>query len=102
MKKNHPPSGMGFAVRMLVYPMAFIAMLGIREILSDGNGPVSQNLGMVFNKTLMTSSKFGLGVALMNEDNPGERTLIGKSSRALGMASHQAYVSAAKVELYAR
>ena len=102
MKKNHSPSGMGIAVRMLVYPMAFIAVLGIREILSDGTGPVSQNLGIVFNKTLMTSSKFGLGVALMSKDNPGERTLIGQSSRALGKASHQAYVSAAKVELYAR
>jgi hypothetical protein len=102
MKKNHPPSGMGITVRMLVYPMAFIAMLGIREVLSDGTGPVSQNLGMVFNKTLMTSSKFGLGVALMNEDSPGERTLIGKTSRELGKASHKAYVSAAKVELYGR
>jgi hypothetical protein len=38
----------------------------------------------------------------MNQDKPGERTFIGKSSRALGKASHQAYVSAAKVELYAR
>jgi hypothetical protein len=102
MKKNHPPSGMSIAVRMLAYPMAFIAMIGIREILSDGTGPVNQNLGMVFNKTLMTTSKLGLGVALMNEDSSGERTLVGKTSRELGKASHKAYVSAAKVELYSR
>lgn len=93
---------MGIAVRMLAYPMAFIAMIGIREILSDGTGPVNQNLGMAFNKTLMTSSKFGLGVALMNDDQSGDRTLIGRGSRALGKASHKAYVSAAKVELYSR
>lgn len=101
MKKHHPPSGKGIAVRVLGYSMAFIAVIGIRESLTDGNGPVSQCLCRVFNRTLMASSKLGLGVALMNQDSPGDLTVIGKGSKMLGRASHRAFVSAAKVDLYA-
>ena len=31
MKKHHPPSGKGIAVRVLGYSMAFIAVIGIRD-----------------------------------------------------------------------
>lgn len=101
MKKHHPPSGKGIAVRVLGYSMAFIAVIGIRESLTDGTGPVSQCLCRVFNHTLMASSKLGLGVALMNQDSPGDLTVIGEGSKMLGRASHRAFVTAAKVELYA-
>ncbi|MES2439290.1 MAG: hypothetical protein V4584_09485 [Verrucomicrobiota bacterium] len=102
MKKNHSPGGTRIGVRLLFYSFAFLAMIGMRETLSDGNGPVSHHLGCAFNRTLMASSKLGLGLALMNLDKPGESTLIGRYSRSLGLASHKAFVSAAKVDLYAR
>lgn len=102
MKKNHPHSGKGIAVRVLGYSVAFIAVIGIRETLTEGTGPVNRSLGQVFNRTLMATSKLGLGVALMNQDQPGDLTVIGEGSKMLGRASHKAFVSAAKVDLYAR
>jgi len=101
MKKNHPPSGKGIAVRVFGYSIAFIAVIGIREILTEGTGPVNQCLGRMFNRTLMASSKLGLGIALMNQDEPGDLTMIGKGSRILGQAAHKVFVSAAKVDIYA-
>ena len=89
-------------MRLLTYSLAFIAIIGARETLSEGNGPVTNNLRVIFNKTLMTSSKIGLGVALMNCDEAGDVTVIGKGSKMLGQASHRAYVSAAKVDIYAK
>jgi hypothetical protein len=100
MKKNHPRGGARIGLRVLLYSFAFIALMGTRETLSDGNGPVSDTLGKAFNEVLMASSKLGLGLAIMNLDKPGENTIIGRYSRELGMVSHQAFVSSAKVEIY--
>ncbi len=102
MKKNHSPGGAGIGLRVLFYSFAFIAVIGTRETLSDGNGPVSTALGRTFNQLLKGSSKLGLGFAIMNSDDKGESTLVGRYSRSLGIAAHKAYVSSAKVELFAR
>jgi hypothetical protein len=102
MKKNHPPGGTRVASRVLIYSIAFISMLGMRETLSSESGPVSDTLGKKFNQVLMTGSKMGLGMALLSSDRIGENTMLGRYSRKLGMASHQGYVSSAKVELYSR
>jgi CRISPR/Cas system type I-B associated protein Csh2 (Cas7 group RAMP superfamily) len=103
MKKNHSPGGTRIGLRVLLYSFVFLAVIGTRETLSsDRNGPVSINLGVAFNRVLMTSSKLGLGVALLNQDKRGENTMIGRYSLALGIASHKAFVSSAKVDLFAR
>lgn len=101
MKKNHSPGGARICLRVLFYSFVFLAVIGLRESLSNGSGPVSNKLGMAFNQVLMSSSKLGLGFALMNHDKQGEDTLIGRCSRSLGVASHKAYVSSAKVDLFA-
>lgn len=102
MKKNHSPGGAGIGLRVLFYSIVFLAMIGMRESLTEGNGPISNKLGMAFNKVLMSSSKLGLGLALLNHDQSGEGTRIGRYSRALGLASHEAFVSASKVDIFAR
>ncbi len=102
MKKNHPLGGTRIVMRVLFYAFAFIAVIGARETLTSGNGPVSNTLGSAFNQVLMASSKLGLGFAQMNADEQGENTVIGRYSRSLGKASHKAYVSSAKVDLFAR
>lgn len=102
MKKNHSPGGAGIGLRVLFYSFVFLAMIGMRETLTDGNGPISNKLGIAFNRVLMTSSKLGLGLALLNHDQRGEDTTIGRYSRALGLASHKAFVNAAKVDIFAR
>lgn len=101
MKKNHPRGGVRIYLRALLYSFAFVALMGVRETLSDGNGPVSDTLGKVFNEVLMASSKLGLGFAMMNLDAPGENTMVGRYSRELGIASHNAFVRSAKVNIYA-
>lgn len=100
MKKNRPRGGARICLRVLLYSFAFIALMGSRETLSDGSGPVSAALGKAFNEVLMASSKLGLGFAVMNLDGPGENTMIGRYSMSLGIASREAFVSSAKVEMY--
>lgn len=89
-------------MRVLVYSLAFSAIIGVRETLTGQGGPVSDGVGQVFNQMLKASSKLGLGIAQMSQDNPGDITLIGQGSRMLGKASHQGFVSASKVDLFAR
>ncbi len=102
MKKYHSPGGIRIGMRVLIYSIAFIAIVDTRETLADGTGPVSRKLGDACNKLLMASSKLGLGFALMNADHGDEDTLVGRWSRRLGITSHEAFVSAAKVDLFAR
>lgn len=102
MNKNHSPGGVRIVMRVLFYTSIFVAIIGMRETLTEGHGPVSNKLGRVLNQVLMTSSQVGLGVAMMNSDKRGEHTLVGHYSRALGKASHEAFVSAAKVDIFAR
>lgn len=101
MKKNHSPGGTRIGLRVLFYSFVFFAVIGTRETLSDGCGPISNQLGTAFNRVLMASSKLGLGLALLNQDKGGENTMIGRYSLALGIASHKAFVSASKVEIFA-
>lgn len=101
MKKNHSPGGTRVGLRVLFYSFVFLAVIGTRETLSHQSGPVSNNLGIAFNRVLMTSAKLGLGLALLNKDERGEHTTIGRYSLALGIASHKAFVSSAKVDLFA-
>ncbi|RYD46497.1 MAG: hypothetical protein EOP83_29575 [Verrucomicrobiaceae bacterium] len=100
MKKNRPRGGVRICARMLLYSFAFIALMGTREFMSGGNGPVSSTLGRVFNEALMASSKLGLGLAMMNLDAPGENTMIGRYSSELGAISHRGFVNSAKVDIY--
>lgn len=101
MKKNHPRGGARIYLRVSLYSFAFLVLMGTRETLSDGTGPVSGTLGRAFNEVLMASSKLGLGFSMMNLDKPGENTMIGRYSRELGIASHRAFISSAKVDIYA-
>ena len=101
MKKNHSPGGTRVCLRVLLYTIVFFAVIGTRETLREGSGPLSNRLGSAFNRVLMASSKLGLGFALLNNDKLGENTMIGRYSLALGKASHKAFVSAAKVDLFA-
>jgi hypothetical protein len=101
MKKHHSPGGMRISLRMVLYTIAFIAVLGTRETLTDGTGPVSRQLGVIFNDTLMAGSKLALGVALMTHDQDGDDSMSGKASTMLGKAAHRGFVSATKVTLYA-
>ena len=102
MKKNHSPGGIRIILRVLFYSFVFLAMIGTRETLSNQSGPVSNTLGAAFNRVLMTSSKLGLGLAMLSSDKRGERTIIGRYSHALGIACHKTFVSAAKVDLFAQ
>ncbi len=102
MKKTHSPGGARIGLRVLFYSFVFLAVIGTRETLSNSGGPVSNKLGIAFNQVLMASSKFGLGIALLNQDKRGENTMIGRYSLALGMAAHKAFVSASKVDIFAR
>ncbi|RYD44343.1 MAG: hypothetical protein EOP85_09500 [Verrucomicrobiaceae bacterium] len=102
MKRNRPRGDERIYLRALLYLFAFIALMGVRETLSGGNGPVSDTLGRTFNKALMASSKLGLGFSMMHRDAPGESTLIGRYSHDLNILSHRAFISSAKVEIYSR
>jgi hypothetical protein len=101
MKKHHSPGGMRISLRMALYAIAFIAVLGTRETLTDGTGPVSRQLGVIFNEALMAGSKLALGVALMTHDQDSDDSMSGKASMMLGKAGHRAFVSASMVNIYA-
>lgn len=100
MKKNHSPGGMRIYVRILCYSIGFIAVLGARENLTEGSGPVSRQLGAAFNEALMAGSKLALGVALLTHDEEDETSMSGWASMKLGKAAHSAFVSASKVSIY--
>jgi hypothetical protein len=102
MKKNHSPGGAPVYCRVLLYSIAFIALIGTRETLSGKSGPVSDRLGSAFNRVLLVSSKMGLGFALMNHQADDQSSMLARCNRSLGTASHRAFVSAAKVDLFAR
>ncbi len=102
MKKNHSPGGTRISLRVLLYTIAFVAVVGTRESLTEGTGPVSRQLGVIFNETLKAGSKLGLGFALMTRDEGNDDSMAGRASRAIGKASHEAFVSASKVDIYKR
>jgi hypothetical protein len=92
---------MRISLRMFLYTIAFIAVIGTRETLTEGTGPVSRQLGTMFNSVLMAGSKLGLGVALMTHDQNGADSMTGKASMALGKVAHRGFVCATKINLYA-
>ena len=100
MKKNHSPGGARICLRVLCYSIGFIAVLGARECLTEGSGPVSRQLGAMFNNALMAGSKLALGVSLMTRDEADRNSMSGRASVELGRAAHTAFVSASKVSIY--
>jgi hypothetical protein len=101
MKKNPAPSGLRTGMRMIGYSLVFLAIVGIRENLSNGSGPVSDQVGKALNRVLMESSRVGMGLAHMTADAPHQKTLIGSYSRSLDKASRHGFISAAKMDIYA-
>lgn len=100
MKKNHSPGGARICLRMLCYSLAFIAVIGTRETLTEGTGPVSRQLCSMINGSLMTGSKLALGFALMTHDKKNVATFSGWANRTLGRAAYRGFVSASKVDMY--
>jgi hypothetical protein len=88
-------------MRMLGYSLVFLAIVGIRENLTHGSGPVSNQVGRVLNRVLMETSKVGMGLADMTADSPHQKTLMGSYSRSLDKASRHGFISAAKMDIYA-
>lgn len=101
MKKNPAPCGLRTGMRMLGYSLVFLAIVGIRENLAHGSGPVSNQVGKALNRVLMETSKVGMGLADMTADAPHQSTMIGSYSRSLDKASRHGFVSAAKMDIYA-
>jgi hypothetical protein len=101
MKKNPATCGLRTGMRMLGYSLVFLAIVGVRENLTHGGGPVSTRLSMTLNRILMESSRVGMGLAQMTADAPHEKTMIGRYSRSLDRASRHGFISAAKMDIYA-
>jgi|GEM_PF-4441292 len=101
MKKHHSPGGIRIAMRMLFYAITFIAVIGARENITTGTGPVSKTVAKGFNEVLMASSKLGIGFAVMNHRRGDENTLVGKGSRMLFHMSHRGYINASRMNFYA-
>lgn len=101
MKKNHSPGGIRIALRMLFYAITFIAVIGIRENITAGTGPVSKTVAKGFNEVLMASSKLGIGFAVMAHRRGDENTVVGKGSRMLFTSSRNGFVTACKMNFYA-
>ena len=100
MKKSHSPGGTRICMRVLFYSIAFVAVIGTRETLSDRTGPISANLGRAFNQTLMASSKLGIGFALMIREQTPDESQLGRYGRSLGIASHKAFIFASEMDPY--
>lgn len=100
MRKSHSPGGTRIGLRVLCYSIVFIAVIGIRENLTEGTGPVSNHLCTMFNNTLMAGSKLTLGIALMIHEPGDKGTLRGRTHVMLGKAAHQGFVSASKVDIF--
>jgi hypothetical protein len=101
MKKNPALSGLRTGMRMLGYSLVFLAIIGVREHLTHGRGPVSTQVAKVLNRVLMEASKVGMGLAQMTADAPHQATTIGSYSRSLDKASRRGFISAAKMDVYA-
>ncbi len=101
MKKNHSPGGIRIALRMLFYAITFIAVIGARENITAGTGPVSKTVAKGFNEVLLASSKLGIGFAVMNHRRGDENTVVGKGSRMLYKMSLRGFVNASKMNFYA-
>lgn len=101
MKKQGPPQGMRIWPRMLIYTICFLAIIASREQLTSGGGPLTHTLGRGLNQIMLASSKLGLGIALLGAEASADDTVVGRSSRKLGKASHKAFVESTKVRLFA-
>jgi len=102
MKKHRSPQGMRIYGRMLFYTLCFLAMIATREQLTSGERPLTHSLGRGLNQILLTSSKLGLGFALICGEQSSEDTMIGRGGRTLGRSAHKAFIEASKVELFAK
>lgn len=100
MRKNHPPGGMRLYLRLLTYTIAFVAIIGMRETFTHETGPVSKQLGVIYNETLKAGSKLVLGIALMSYDEDDTTSLKGRSTVMLGQAAYRGFVCATRVDIY--
>jgi hypothetical protein len=101
MNKHGPPQGMRIYARMLFYTLCFLSMIATREQLTAGGGPLTHSLGLGLNQIMLSSSKLGLGFALICAEVSSDDTVVGRSSRRLGKASHKAFIESSKVRLFA-
>jgi hypothetical protein len=101
MKKQLPPHGMRIYARMLFYALCFLAIIASREQMTSAGGPLTHSLGRGLNQIMLTSSKLGLGVALICWEQTSEDSMIGRGGRQLGRASHKAFIESSKVRLFA-
>jgi len=102
MKHNRTHGGTRIALRLTVYAVTFLAIIGIRESLIHDGGPLSESLGRIFNRSLMASSKIGLGLAEICEDHGVEGGLVSRNGRILNRAAHKAFIDAAKFDIYGK
>lgn len=100
MKRNHPPGGKRLCLRLLTYALAFIAVIGMRETFTHETGPVSKQLGVIYNETLKAGSKLVLGFALMSYDEDDTTSLKGRSTVAIGQAAYRGFICATRVDIY--
>lgn len=101
MKKNHSPGGYRIVLRTLLLGVTLLALVAICETFAVCDGPCSKSLGTICNEALIVSAKIGLGVSLLHDQENDRDSWISKRSRKLEEVSHKAFVSAAKVEIYA-
>ena len=101
MKVPRPSGGRRILARALLYGCVFTAIVATREHLLSGGGPLTKSLGSAFNQGLSTAAKFGLGVSLLHDREGDSDSWLSRNSRKLEKISREAFVSSAKVEIYA-
>lgn len=87
--------------RMLFYTLCFLAVIASREFLIFDGGPLTNILGRGANQILQTSSKLGLGFALICKEEISDDSMIGRGGYRLGRVAHKGFVESTKVELFA-
>lgn len=125
MKKHHSPRGKSIAIGLIALVFGSIAALAIHQ--SRDGGRFATKLGAGLNQAMIAASKFGMGLSELHDDfgpvaddkpegmvalaetkiqprglsAKGEpTTFVAKQCRELHRASHEAFISAKKVEIY--
>lgn len=125
MKKHHSPRGKSIAIGLIALVFGSIAAVAIHQ--SRDGGRFATKLGAGLNQAMIAASKFGMGLSELHDDfgpaasdkpdgmvalaeaeiqprglsAKGEpSTFVAKQCRELHRASHEAFISAKKVEIY--
>ena len=101
MKVPRPSGGRRILARALLYGCVFTAIVATREHLRAGDGPLTKSLGSAFNQGLSAVAKLGLGVSLLHDREGNSDSWLSRNSRKLEKVSREAFVSSAKVDIYA-